>query len=131
MHNGYKECLEMQNEHIQILNDVSSNVGIICKSLEHLKNALPQPTSPPHYREVDLLSSKLKFSSKSDESAEVLRSILFKGIDNVNIDKIEKVQQGIMLAREKSNLMRARLTTFPTVEILRLPKGYVSLRTLV
>lgn len=36
-----------------------------------------------------------------------------------------------MLAREKTNLMRAKLTTFPTVESLRLPKGYVSLRTLV
>jgi len=56
MHNGYKECSEMQNEHLHRLNDVSSNVGIISKSLEHLKNALPQPTSPCHYREVDLLS---------------------------------------------------------------------------
>lgn len=92
MHNGYKECLEMKNEHIQRLNDVNYNIGIISKSLEHLRNALPQPTSPPHYREVDLLSSKLKFSSKSDESAEGLRSILFKGIDDVNIAKIEKVQ---------------------------------------
>lgn len=83
------------------MNDVNSNIGIISNSLEHLRNAIPQPTSPLHYREVDLLSLKWKFSSKSDESAEGLRSILFKGIDNVNIAKIEKVQQGIMLTREK------------------------------
>lgn len=129
MHSGYNECLGIQNEHTQKLNDINSNMGIISRSLEHLRDALPQPTSPPHYGEVDLSCLKLKFSSSSDESKDGLRSILLKSIDNIDTAKIEKVQKGIMLAREKTDLMRERLTTFPIVESLRLPKGYVSLKT--
>jgi len=57
--------------HTQKLNNIQSNIGIISKSLEHLKDALPSPDSPPHYRELDVSSSKLKFSSSSDESKHI------------------------------------------------------------
>ena len=106
-------------------------MGIIYRSLEHLKDALPQPASPPHYREVDVSSSKLKFSSSTDDSTEGLRSILFKNIDNIDTAKIEKIHKGIDLAKDKTNLMKDRLATFPSIESLRLPKNYVSLKNLV
>ena len=87
MHTGYIETLGIQDAHTQKLNNIQSNMGIISKSLEHLTNALPTPASPPHYREVDVLSSKLKFSSKSDES----KQIIFKGVENIDKARLEKI----------------------------------------
>jgi len=80
-HPGYNEILGTQNEHTQQLNDINSNMGIISKSLGHLQDDLPIPTSPPHYREVDLSSSKLTFTSSEPESSH--KSILFKGVENI------------------------------------------------
>ena len=127
MHTGYVETLGIQDENTQKLNNIQSNMGIISRSLEHLTNALPTPASPPHYREVDVLSSKLKFSSKSDES----KQILFKGIENIDKARLEKIKKGINLAREKTKLMKNRLADLPSVESLRLPKNYVSLSSLM
>lgn len=80
-HSGQNEMLGIQNERTQPLNDINSNMGIISKSLGHLREALPVPTSPPHYREVDLSSYKLTFTSCEPEYSH--KSILFKGVENI------------------------------------------------
>jgi len=103
-------------------------MGIISRSLDHLTDALPTPASPPHYREVDVSSSKLRFTSETNEG---LRGILFKGIENLDTTKFERIQKGINLAKEKTELMKERLKGFPSLESLRLPKNYVSLKSLI
>jgi len=129
LHSGYNEMLGIKNEHTQQLNDINSNMGIISKSIGHLRDALPVPTSPPHYREVDLSSSKLTFTSCEPESSH--KSILFKGVENISKLQIERIQKGIDLAKEKTELMKNRLKGFPSLDSLRLPKQYVSLKSLI
>jgi len=101
LHSSYNEILGTQNEHTQQLNDINSNIGIISKYLGHLRDALRVPTSPPHYREVDLSGSKLTFKSSEPESSH--KSILFKGVENIGKLQIERIQKGIDLAKEKEN----------------------------
>lgn len=59
------------------------------------------------------------------------KHISFKGVENIDKVRLEKIQKGINLARENTNLMKNRLADLPSVENLRLPKNYVSLSSLM
>ena len=76
-------------------------------------------------------SSNFSTSSRSNQPQEGIRSLLFKSIESVNIPEFEKIRNGILLAKEKTDLMKEILSRFPSVESLRLPKNYVTLKALL